>query len=897
MSIGSTHRTAKFAKKTLPGLNPGQPKIAGLEVLSGRHLPEAYRGNLIGHDFRGHRTARFILSEDGSGYASRRSNDLVSTSHAAFRPIDVKMGPDGAIYIADWYNPIIQHGEVDFRDKRRDHTHGRIWRVTAQGRSLVEKPKLAGAPIEQLLEQLKAPEQWTREQAKRVLAEKPSKEVLPAVVAWAQKLGSKDPQHPHHLLEAAWVLLSHDRIRPDWLDRLARGPEPRAHAAAVRIATTWVLENPQAYRKLQDRIDPIIDLAVRSAHPRTRLEAVHFLRQRGSLPALRRAMRVVDQPTDRNLDFALWQMLSDHESVWSEPLQAGRQPFEKVSHLLFAMKAAGSASVRGALVSLLDSADLPAADRPEVLALMAEAGTPKDLTRVLGEALKAEPDLKLRLLEALGRSRYRPTQGADKLAGLLKSSSAPIRRAAMRLMGRWKAPGALAALSGLMEEAATAADRRVAIEALGLLGTKPAREKLKGLVEDAKAPVDLRMEALTALARVDPNGTTKLVQKQLPTMGGADPAALIQTYLSAKKGANWLKSAVSGTKLPADLAAAAVRVIGSSGRRMDSLVNVFIKAGGLQPLPAKLSDEQVARLAEEVEKSGDAARGERVYRMNQIACMTCHAIGGAGGVVGPDLVSIGASAPVDYLIESLFEPNKKIKEGYHLTTVQTKDGKVYTGMVVRKTSKETVLRDATGKETVIDAANIQKQTITPTSLMPPGLTASLRRDQVVDLLRFLSELGKEGPFKVGPERQVRRFRVNANSHEPNHARNRRGNAVFAQDPDRIGWAPAYARVDGRLYPGEFPKFRGYVKNYSVFRFEIEVTTPGNVGLKFSRTEGIDLWVDGVAAGLEKLTTLKLTRGRHAMTMVVQRLPKEVPFSIEVVDLLGSPAKAQPVGGP
>ena len=97
------------------------------------------------------------------------------------------MGPDGAIYIADWYNPIIQHGEVDFRDPRRDHTHGRIWRVTAKGRPAVEKPKLVGAPVPALLDALKAPEGWTRDQAKRVLKERGAKEVLPVLADWVKQ--------------------------------------------------------------------------------------------------------------------------------------------------------------------------------------------------------------------------------------------------------------------------------------------------------------------------------------------------------------------------------------------------------------------------------------------------------------------------------------------------------------------------------------------------------------------------------------------------------------------------------------------------------------------------------------------------------------------------------------
>src|SRR5207249_2599451 len=97
---------------------------------------------------------------------------LIKTNHPAFRPIDCLIGPDGALYIADWYNPIIQHGEVDFRDERRDHTHGRIWRVTAKGRPLVERPKLEAMKWPELLGQLKSPENWTRQMAKRLLIER-----------------------------------------------------------------------------------------------------------------------------------------------------------------------------------------------------------------------------------------------------------------------------------------------------------------------------------------------------------------------------------------------------------------------------------------------------------------------------------------------------------------------------------------------------------------------------------------------------------------------------------------------------------------------------------------------------------------------------------------------------
>ena len=123
---------------------------------------------------------------------ARELPELIKTSHIAFRPIDVKMGPDGAIYIADWYNPIIQHGEVDFRDPRRDHTHGRIWRMTAKGRPLVPRPQLESTSNTALFKApSNRPEAYTRERAKRQCSRNAA-EVRPisklGLASWPEKV-------------------------------------------------------------------------------------------------------------------------------------------------------------------------------------------------------------------------------------------------------------------------------------------------------------------------------------------------------------------------------------------------------------------------------------------------------------------------------------------------------------------------------------------------------------------------------------------------------------------------------------------------------------------------------------------------------------------------------------
>src|SRR4051794_9624400 len=232
------------APRVLPGLNPGSPKFAGAEVISGRHFPDDWQGDLITNDFRANRVARFKLSEDGAGFAAKLMPDLIRTKDKAFRPVDVKMGPDGALYIADWYNPIINHGEGDFRDARRDKTHGRIWRVTAKGRPLADRPKLAGASVEQLLESLKSPEDYTRRQARLVLREMDHDKVAAALTKWVDAIDRSTPEGEFQILQALWTAETINTIDWNLLMKAVAAKDAGVRAAAARVIAAWVPLSP-----------------------------------------------------------------------------------------------------------------------------------------------------------------------------------------------------------------------------------------------------------------------------------------------------------------------------------------------------------------------------------------------------------------------------------------------------------------------------------------------------------------------------------------------------------------------------------------------------------------------------------------------------------------------------
>jgi putative heme-binding domain-containing protein len=157
---------------------------------------------------------------------------------------------------------------------------------------------------------------------------------------------------------------------------------------------------------------------------------------------------------------------------------------------------------------------------------------------------------------------------------------------------------------------------------------------------------------------------------------------------------------------------------------------------------------------------GDAARGEKVYRRGDMLCLKCHAIGGAGSSGRARYVQhCGASAPVDYLVESLLMPSKAIKEGYHSVLVTTTRGEQLTGIKIRETKEFLVLRSDQDREVTLPRKRIESQTPSKISLMPEGLTDTLTRSELVDLVKFLSSLGKVDGYSVGRDRPVRRWQA------------------------------------------------------------------------------------------------------------------------------------------
>jgi putative heme-binding domain-containing protein len=328
-------------------------------------------------------------------------------------------------------------------------------------------------------------------------------------------------------------------------------------------------------------------------------------------------------------------------------------------------------------------------------------------------------------------------------------------------------------------------------------------------------------------------------------------------------------------------------VLAGLGVQAPELTAALQAATGQIGLKRKLDAAELQRLITLVKTQGDPARGEAVFRRPELGCMQCHALGGAGGKVGPDLSGIGTSAQLDYLIESVILPSKVVREGYTTAIVSTLDGKTYTGVVQRETPSELVLRDPLRDEIVIRVKDIEEKRVGG-SLMPEGLDHALTDGELADLVRFLSELGRPGPFAVTYIRVARTWQRLTSIPERLLALDDAALGKTLRDDTRLPWTPAYSTVAGNLPLGEDVVFA---------RCTLEVTTAGKLRLDLHDARGISLWLDGTTTDVRDIVALNLPPGMHTLTLRIDAKQRaNAALRCELSDVPGSPAQAHFVGG-
>ncbi len=1072
---GAMYRTYEGARRILPSISPGSyPKYCGLELIQSPLFPADWQGDAITCDFRAHRVVRFKIQDLGdvkagdktpilSGYITKELQPPITTTDASFRPIDLKLGPDGALYIADWTNPIINHGEVDFRDPRRDHVHGRIWRLAPKGSTPLKWEPLTNGKATELIKALRSGSAWSTEQARATLHRAlsfPGPEASPISVDIFNDAGKtldavdfgKMPE-----TQADWLRRQIYHIQtPFQADSgtllglyLSKDPASRALAARDMSNVSMMVGRVNDNGRVRTgKLEQPEYALIRDANPRVRIEAMRELaRNQASYSAelvLEAALNVpggeapktiksedkatsqFNQPTfadtaDPYYGYAAWLSVNDlapQVMEWVEKSAGGtvqvapnkdairkalaalpkaelqkrreeaaaslkkaakredlEKAIEKAEIEIEMLRKAGKAvpdkldiDIGNAKGELLETiTDIPVPDLQATVAIAAE---------LLGEA-PAKPSEKPEEKAAANRDAMiayalqalRPEQTAPLLAKIIEKNGVPKdgsgpwieligqaggpkelrillngllgntmpdgenmewladhklgfttkdanRRAGAALVaaarrgvnpagppyGTWEfylygpdeAMNDILRLAGLWKQnypAAIVANIEIenpgrldaVFEAFRTLGTdeaanhlatflNPALEKavdnafLRGAL--SRNSPDIRRRALGALAAFRPDVAMAALRGVLEQLPGDKALPLWRDLFGSDKfTAVFLKRTPALSK---EQAAPALRAARELGKKGDKLVAAITPLAGEAAAPANPAD--FVWLVDFTKKNGNAVDGELIYRRAAAACTVCHAIGGAGGHVGPDLTTIGASAPLDYLVESVMVPGAKVKEGFNAIAVTLGGGRAASGVLSRETDRELVLRDATGAEVVIAKSDITARENIG-SLMPPGLTATLTDREKGDLFAFLSQLGKPGPFDATKGNVARTWEIfPAKDIESVVTAAAKAGSTVTKSP-----AHAFSLVDGRLPKAQLTEALQLVPEAGDTVLVLARFTAASAAKSRFNLQGVTkAWLDGVplAIASDPNPVVDLAPGNHtlAVKLDVKTLP-------------------------
>jgi putative membrane-bound dehydrogenase-like protein len=705
---GTVHDVAAFGEQsrifpisrawTTSNLHAGQFTAAcGVFVYRGHLLPEAYRGNLFTCDPTGNLVHREVVVAGGPALRSQPAypdRDFLRSPDEWFRPVNLELGPDGALYVVDMYRCVIEHpdfvpDELKRRpDQRWGDDRGRIWRIVPKtathGAAAGGTPRWpADCSPPELVALLDHPNAWQRECAQRLLLERSDALPVEALATLA-----RSGRLPGARVQALALLVAHDpaAARPH-LQSALDDPHPDVRRLALVLlestegplpeAALARLEDRDAGVRFQARLTVSLrmpaEARARLAHPERlpsvladagdawQRHAVRLCLGAGSCGAMARQIVAYLQHPPRDLP-----------------------PKEAVAALLAELceqaGAAEAASERSAALAALPLL----APQPDVAVAALAAGA-RGLNRrraTLGEVASSEELARLR-------------QDLASLAAEARQSLA-VRRGAVELLGF--VPEAGAVLWPLCRQEADPALRVAAIGALARQGT-------------SQAPWD---------------GLISHFTRETPAIRRAILEALLQTRERTEQ---LLEAIAAGRIRPAEIEPALVR-------RLTEHRDAAIRQKASTLLASLTPADRAAVLAEYqvvLTMAGDARRGQAVFEKH---CAACHRIGDVGVNVAPDISDSRTKKP-EQLLTDILQPNRAIDNNYLSYTVQQVDGTVLTGILAAETATSITLRQQGGKEVVIPRSEIEELKSSGLSLMPEGLERSIDQQQMADLIAFI----------------------------------------------------------------------------------------------------------------------------------------------------------------
>jgi putative membrane-bound dehydrogenase-like protein len=727
--------------KVTPLLKTGRGAPAGLLIYNDTRFPEQFRGLLYYPDVVRKLIRAYRVEPRGASFEVTEEFEFLKSNDPLFRPCQMVLGPDGAMYVCDWRTDSGGAGRL-----WGDGKHGRIYRLTWAGtkddpaiapRTLDSWAKIGKLSDAELFKTLSSEDFSDRERARNEIVRRGVKGRAPLL-----KL-LKDDETPLRARIAALGALQsfwNDDVQKAVLE-LLHEPVPDLR----RLAADGLALNAKAGDKeVHEALVQLVNDQDRAAR-RAVLLAIGKLGAPGAEDVLVNALqfdeskdeylrdgivRAIEQTGKRGIDAVL--------ALMDSGVQAER---DRAVEAFLAFRTRPGAL---ALPTLLKNRYLRGKQRAEVLRSYGNylLDPPISLEPLLDELARG-PDSAALLtgLEVLSVSGA--LKGPKAEAVLLKAldeGAALVRLAAIKAVGDTRLVKAAPRLAELLKDATKSGEERLALAtALTVVPEKSAVPLLRTLATDRKENASLRGQALRALSAADPK-TGQDEAAALLRAGDGDLHKQALAVLSerpegaALAGRLFLEKRLPRESLPQ--VADALRTHLAGRPELERLLTEVMKGG----LLVSLAPAEVERVRKLVAARGSARRGRELYLNSKaLACVICHRLEGVGGQVGPDLTRVWDTHSVEKLIEAIIDPSKEIKEGYQTYMATTTDGRIFSGLKIAQNAAEVVLRDATGEDVRIAAKDLDKLTASKKSLMPDDVVRHLSFNQFLDLIAFLRD--------------------------------------------------------------------------------------------------------------------------------------------------------------
>ena len=720
--------------------------IAGIVYYAADQFPAPFRDNILIGNVVTSRINRDTLERQGSTLKAVEMPDFLSSDDPWFRPVDIKLGPDGALYVADFYNKIIGHYEVPLTHPGRDRERGRIWRITYNGtepHAEAKSPRAdwTRATVDELAADLSHPNLAVRLRSTNQLVERPGGEVERAVAA--AMAASTNPTTRAH---GIWVLERRGTLDPAVLARAAADADPAVRVHAMRVATERS-DMAKAVRELVlgglKDADGFVRRAAAEAlgrHPspdnlRPLLDALHAAPAADThlIHASRIALR------DQLLPASTWPHLdaaaraeADARSIADVSL--GVPTPEAAEFLLSHLKKYAEPADRQLLYIHhvarhgRDEAALVTYCRGDRAADLGHQGT---LVKAVAQGVQERG-------RALGPDASAWTQGLAR--SLIESSVDAEAIPGIELAASLKLAGLAPDLIAVGGTAGVAEPRRAAaLGAASALDPAAASPLLGRVVGDAAEPIGLRELAGRLLAQGGrPEDRSRLLEV-LPVAPGRLQSTIALGLAASKPGAEALLASVTSGKASARLLQerpVELRLKGAGIKDVDATIAGLL--ANLPPADGRLQTLLARRRSTFNASAAKPDLGAAIFRKN---CAACHQLEGQGGRVGPQLDGVG-SRGADRLMEDILDPNRNIDQAFRSTNLALKSGRVVSGLLLREEGEVLILADAQGQEVRVDRADVEERAVAPLSPMPSNFVDQVDEADFGHLIGYLLSRSK-----------------------------------------------------------------------------------------------------------------------------------------------------------